>query len=211
MSSGSENPAPRLGVFGGTFDPPHLGHLILAECAADRLGLSRVLFVPAATPPHKHAQNVRESADHRVAMVERAIAGNPRFALSRVDLDRPGPHYSVDMLRLLRAEHPGTTLIFLIGSDSLRDLPRWYHPHELIQEAVLGVMLRPDADPDVDTLEQQIPGLRARLRWISAPRIEIASHLLAQQIAARHSVRYQVPDAVLDYIQKFGLYQEHKA
>jgi nicotinate-nucleotide adenylyltransferase len=81
----------------------------------------------------------------------------------------------------------------------------------LIQEALLGVMLRPEADPDVDALEQQIPGLRARLRWINAPRIEIASHLLAQQIAAGHSVRYQVPDAVLDFIQEYGLYQEHKA
>ena len=111
------------------------------------------------------------------------------------------------MLRLLRADYPGATLIFLIGSDSLRDLPGWSRPHELIREALLGVMLRPDSAPDVDGLEQQIPGLRARLLWISAPRIEIASHVLAQQIAAGQSVRYQVPDAVLDYIHEHDLYR----
>jgi nicotinate (nicotinamide) nucleotide adenylyltransferase len=137
----------RLGILGGTFDPPHYGHLILAEMAADGLSLDCVLFVPAADPPHKGA--LRASAEHRAALVERAIAGNPRFALSRVDLDRPGPHYTADMLRLLRQEFPAAELVFLIGSDSLRDLPKWSRPGELIRLARLGVMHRPGSAPDL--------------------------------------------------------------
>jgi nicotinate-nucleotide adenylyltransferase len=200
----------RLGIYGGTFDPPHLGHLILAEIAADSLHLARVLFVPAAVPPHKEPGDVRASTAHRLAMVERAVAGNLRFGLSRVDIDRPGPHYSVDMLRLLRDDYPAADFVFLIGADSLRDLPTWSRPHELIELAVLGVMRRPDSEPDLDDLEDQIPGIRARVEWIAAPRIEIASHQLVEQIAAGRSVRYQVPDAVLDYIQQHGLYRYRK-
>jgi nicotinate-nucleotide adenylyltransferase len=198
----------RVGVYGGTFDPPHLGHLILAETAVESLKLARVIFVPAGTPPHKRAGDVRESVEHRLSMVERAIAGNPRFALSRVDVDRAGPHYSVDMLRLLREKYPGATFVFLIGADSLRDLPKWSRAHELIQLARLGVMRRPDAEPDLDALERAIPGVRERIEWIAAPRIEIAAHVVADQIAAGCSVRYQVPDAVLAYIQQHGLYRK---
>jgi nicotinate-nucleotide adenylyltransferase len=207
MSSGSSD-IPRLGIYGGTFDPPHLGHLILAETAADQLNLARVLFVPAADPPHKKPGDVRASTDHRLVMVERAIAGNPRFVLSRVDVARPGPHYSVDMLRLLRSEYPAAGFVFLLGADSLRDLPEWSRPQELIELAALGVMARPDVEPDLDDLERRIPGIQARIEWIPAPRIEIASHRLVEQIAAGHSVRYQVPDVVLDYIQQQGLYRK---
>ncbi len=207
MSFGSNNESVRLGVYGGTFDPPHLGHLILAETAAESLKLSRVVFVPAATPPHKEPGDVRESAEHRLIMVERAIAGNPRFVLSRVDMDREGPHYSVDMLRLLRDEYPGAEFVFLIGADSLRDLPKWSHPQELIQLALLGVMRRPDAEADLNALERDIPGISARIEWINAPGIDIASHVVADQIADGCSVRYQVPDAVLAYIQEQGLYR----
>jgi nicotinate-nucleotide adenylyltransferase len=208
MSSGSNSVPARLGIYGGTFDPPHLGHLILAETAADSLNLSQVVFVPAGTPPHKTPGEVRVAAEHRVAMVEQAIAGNPRFALSRVDVDRPGPHYSVDMLRLLRREYPDAEFVFLIGADSLRDLPGWSRPQELIGLATLGVMRRSDAEPDLDALEQDIPGICARITWITAPYIEIASHLLAEQIAAGRSARYQVPDSVLDYIQQHDLYRK---
>lgn len=198
----------RLGVFGGTFDPPHLGHLILAETAADGLALSRVLFVPAADPPHKPPSVIRASAQHRLAMTRLAIAGNPRFALSRVDMDRPGPHYTVDMLRLLQAEHPGAMLVLLIGSDSLRDLPTWSRPAELIALASLGVMHRPGAEPDLDALEQAIPGLRARLQWIPAPPLDLTSSAIADLIAAGRSVRYLVPDSVLTYIASHGLYRK---
>ncbi len=206
----SSTAAPRLGIYGGTFDPPHLGHLILAETAADALGLARVLFVPAAMPPHKDSDNVRAAVDHRVAMVAAAIADNPRFELSRVDVDRPGPHYSVDMLRLLHAARPGTEFVFLIGADALRDLPRWSRPAELLTLARLGVMRRPGVATDLDALERTIPGLHARLDWIDAPQIDIAASDLARRIARGYSVRYQLPDAVRAYILEHALYRDRE-
>ncbi|GAB4415885.1 MAG: nicotinate-nucleotide adenylyltransferase [Anaerolineae bacterium] len=198
----------RLGIFGGTFDPPHLGHLILAECAADCLRLSRVLFVPAANPPHKQSSAIRASAAHRLAMTELAIAGNPRFALSRVDMDRPGPHYTVDMVRLLREQYPGAELFVLLGGDSLRDLPTWSRPAELINLAALAVMQRPGVEPDLDALAAVLPGLRDRLHWIPAPPIDLASSAIADLVAAGRSIRYLVPDRVLDYITAHRLYRE---
>ena len=198
-------PVMRVGILGGTFDPPHYGHLILAELAADNLALDRVLFVPAADPPHKGG--LRASAQHRVALVERAIAGNPRFALSRVDLDRPGPHYSVEMVQLVQAEFPGAALIFLIGGDSLRDLPTWSRPDELIKRVRLGVMRRPGSAPDLTQLEREIPGLGQRIDWIDAPQIEISASALARRVAAGLSIRYQTPDAVRAYIEDHQLYR----
>lgn len=207
MSSSVDTPH-RLGIYGGTFDPPHLGHLILAETAADNLHLAQVVFVPAAEPPHKTPREVHAPASHRLAMVERAIAGNPRFALSRVDMDRPGPHYSVDMLRLLRENYPGAEFFFLIGSDSLRDLPAWSRPRELIDLASLGVMRRYGVEPDLEALERAIPGISRRIAWIDAPTIEIASRVLVERIAAGRSVRYQLPDAVYEYIKEHRLYRK---
>jgi nicotinate-nucleotide adenylyltransferase len=200
----------RLGIYGGTFDPPHLGHLILAETAADTLRLDRVLFVPAGSPPHKAASSVRSSAEHRLAMVRLAIKDNPRFALSRVDLDRPGPHYTVDMLRLLGAAHPDAQLFFLIGADSLVDLPIWSRPRELVEIACLGVMRRPGVKPDLQALENELPGLRRRVVWIDAPAIDIAASDLARRIAAGRSVRYQIPDDVCLYIEEHGLYRNER-
>ncbi len=197
----------RIGVYGGTFDPPHLGHLILAETAADSLALARVLFVPAADPPHKAAATIRATAAHRLAMVELAIAGNPRFALSRVDVDRPGPHYSVDMLRLLRAQFPAAELVFLIGVDSLRDLPTWSRPRELLRLATLGVMRRPFVEVDLAALEAQLPGVSERIAWIDAPLIDIAARDLARRIANGYSIRYQVTENVRAYIARHQLYR----
>ena len=142
-------PDRRLGIYGGTFDPPHLGHLVLAESAADSLQIDRVLFVPASSPPHKDRSAIRSPAEDRFRMVELAIADNPRFAVSRLDMDRPGPHYSVDLLRLVREQHPHAELFFLIGGDSLRDLPAWSRPDELITLTTLAVMRRPGFDPDL--------------------------------------------------------------
>ena len=207
MSSSVDTPQ-RLGIYGGTFDPPHLGHLILAETAADNLHLAQVVFVPAAEPPHKAPRDVHASAAHRLAMVERAIAGNSRFALSRIDMDRPGPHYSVDMLHLLREEYRGAEFLFLIGSDSLRDLPTWSRPKELLELASLGVMLRHGVEPDLETLERKIPGVSQRIAWIDAPTIEIASRVLVERIAAGRSVRYQVPATVCEYIKEHKLYRK---
>jgi nicotinate-nucleotide adenylyltransferase len=198
----------RLGIYGGTFDPPHLGHLILAETARDSLKLDRVLFVPAGNPPHKPGSSIHADAEHRVAMVGLAIAGNDQFALSRVDVDRPGPHYSVDMLARLHDAYRGTDFVFLIGADSLRDLPTWSRPAELLKLARLGVMRRPGVDPpDLTALERDLPGLSDRVEWVNAPLIDIAASDLARRLANGRSVRYQLPDAVLAYIKQHGLYR----
>lgn len=196
----------RLGVLGGTFDPPHLGHLILAEAAASALGLERLLFVPAGEPPHKRGRRISSAAD-RLAMLERAIAGNARFDISRVDVDRPGPHFSVDMLALLGKAHPGAALYFILGGDSLADLVTWRDPAGVIAAARLVVMRRPNAALDLEALERRIPGMGARIDVVDAPLIGISGSALREQIAQGRSIRYQVPDAVLEYIQAHGLYR----
>lgn len=195
----------RLGVLGGSFDPPHLGHLLLAEMALDALGLARVLFVPAADPPHKTAR-VLTPIRHRLAMLEAAVADNPRFAISRADIDRPGPHYTVDMLRLICAEYPGAALYFLLGGDSLRDILTWRDPAGIIAQASLAVMRRPGAKIDLSDLAAQLPGIAERVAFIDAPVVGISATDLRDRIRAGVSVRYQMPDAVIRYIYDHHLY-----
>ncbi|GAB4552623.1 MAG: nicotinate-nucleotide adenylyltransferase [Anaerolineae bacterium] len=197
---------PRIGILGGTFDPPHIGHLILAETAMDALGLEKVLFVPAAQPPHKLDRGVT-SALHRYAMLQRALAGNPRFEISRADMDREGPHYTADMLSLIRAQYRGHDLFFLMGSDSLNDLATWRAPEWIIAQAILGVTRNPGTAINLDALAERIPGLKERVIFVDLPQINIRSTLLRAALQAGHSIRYQVPDAVLEYIQKQGLYR----
>jgi nicotinate-nucleotide adenylyltransferase len=184
----------RVGIFGGTFDPPHLGHLILAEYAVETLDLSCLLFVPAADPPHKQ-QEKNTPVEHRLAMLELAISSNSRFTLSRTDVDRPGPHYSVDMVKIIQKQYPDAELFFVMGGDSLRDLPRWYRPAELIQLCRLAVMHRPGDTARPDMHEDVLPGISNRVVMIDAPLIGIS----ATEIIL-------VPDAVLDYICAHQLY-----
>ncbi len=197
--------ANRVGILGGTFDPPHIGHLVLAEYAATALDLDCVLFVPAADPPHK--DQLRVGIEHRLPMIALAIAGNLRFALSRVDVDRPGPHYTVDMIRILQAQQPDTEFYFVLGGDSLHDMPRWYHPRELIGLCKLAVMARPGGEviPDLDA--DILPGLRDRVVVIDSPMLGFSSTEVADRLEAGKSVRYLVPDAVLSYIQTHRLYE----
>lgn len=199
--------ATRLGVFGGTFDPPHLGHLILAECALDALNLSCVLFVLAADPPHKQGQHVTP-LQHRLPMLESALAANPRFLLSRTDIDRPGPHYSSDTMRLLASEYPGADLFFLMGGDSLHAFPTWHAPSSILTYTSLGVMRRPGNEIDLVGLESQLPALHDRVVFFDAPEIGISATSLRERVHARHSIRYQVPDGVNTYIQEHGLYED---
>ncbi|NWG15601.1 MAG: nicotinate (nicotinamide) nucleotide adenylyltransferase [Chloroflexi bacterium] len=195
----------RIGILGGTFDPPHIGHLILAEFAVEGLDLSRLLFVPAADPPHKQDEH-KTDVRHRLAMLEQAIGDNPRFALSRVDVDRPGPHYSLDMVEIVRGLHPGDELFFLMGGDSLRDLPRWFRPEALIRLCRLGVMRRPGDAVDPEMHEAVLPGLAERVTMIEAPLIGISSTEIVERLRRGLSVRYLVPDAVLDYILANDVY-----
>ncbi|PJF35260.1 MAG: nicotinic acid mononucleotide adenylyltransferase [Candidatus Thermofonsia Clade 1 bacterium] len=197
---------PRLGVFGGTFDPPHVGHLILAQIARDRLNLERVLFVPAAQPPHKQAQGLTASL-HRFAMLQRAIQGNAHFEISRVDMDRQGPHYTSDMLSILRAQNRGYELFFLMGADSLSELMTWRAPEWIIAQATLAVMRRPNVAINLEALEARLPGVRERVVLVDAPLIEISASSIRETVRRGHSIRYQVPDAVLEYIDQQRLYR----
>jgi len=196
-----------IGVFGGTFDPPHLGHLILAEAGRQALGLDRVLWVVTAQPPHK-PKEARTPVDTRLALVEAAIAGNPGFQVSRADVDRPPPHYAVGTLEWLRAQQPAAQFAYLMGEDSLRDLPTWHKPQEFVLACdVIGVMERSGAEPDVADLEALLPGLTARVRFFRAPIIDIASHDLRRRVHAGESIRYLVPEAVARLIEGRGLYR----
>jgi nicotinate-nucleotide adenylyltransferase len=197
----------RIGVLGGTFDPPHMGHLILAEQARDQASLDRILWVPASDPPHKQGI-VISPVEHRVEMVKCAIEDNPTFDLSRVDVDRPGPHFTVDMLRLLKQQYPNSELHFLIGGDSLRDLPIWHQPELIIREASLVVMTRPNAACDLDSLEHQIPGIRDRLSFLETPLIDISGRIIRKQVQVNQSIRYLVADRVRDYILLHRLYHD---
>jgi nicotinate-nucleotide adenylyltransferase len=197
-----------LGILGGTFDPPHYGHLALAENARVQLHLDRVLFVPAGQPPHKPNQPTTP-AHHRAAMVQAAIADHPAFALSRVDLDRPGPHYTVDMLALLGRAYPGAELYFLIGGDSLAEFPIWRDSASIVRQARLAVMQRAGWEADLEALERGTPGIRERLVWLDALHLDIASTDLRRRVRAGLPLRYLVPPTVEAYVREHGLYRDN--
>lgn len=194
-----------LGVLGGTFDPPHYGHLALAENGRVQLHLDRILFVPTGQQPLKPDRPIT-SAHHRVTMVEAAIADNPAFAVSHADLARPGPHYTVGMLTLLRQEYPEAELFFLMGGDSLADFLAWRDPASIVRQARLAVMRRPGYEPDLAALERAVPGLRERLVWLDAPHLEIAASDLRRRVREGLPLRYLVPPMVEAYIHQHRLY-----
>jgi len=196
----------RLGIFGGTFDPPHLGHLILAAEALDQLKLDRVLWVLTPEPPHKQGQN-RQTLEDRLEMLHIAISEFPSFQLSRVDIDRSPPHYAVDTVHLLAEQYPQSELIYLIGGDSLRDLPKWHKPLELVAACnSLGVMQRPDAHLDLARLEASLPGITRKISNIDAPLLEISSSEIRQRIAAGRPFLHYLPVGVYFLIREQRLY-----
>ena len=199
--------SPRLGILGGTFDPIHHGHLVAAQEVLYQLRLDRVLFVPAGDPPHKPSRPV-SPASHRVRMVELGTAGQADFVVSRVDVDRPGPHYTVDTLQVLhKTWGPGASLYFIEGTDSLADILTWYRPERLIELAELAVVERPGVALDVDKLEQQLPGLRERLHWVRMPSLEISSTDLRARVREGRPISYLLPAAVEAYVREQGLYR----
>jgi nicotinate-nucleotide adenylyltransferase len=201
-----------LGVFGGTFDPIHVAHLAVAEAARDALDLRRVLFVPAARPPHKAAQRVSHAAD-RLAMVRAAIADNAAFAVSTVELERDGPSYTIDTLRELATyEGADTRLALILSAEAFADFPSWRDPAGILALATLVVVPRdgyPDADPA--TLVAAIPGVtEPRIVVLDGPRMQLSASELRGRARAGRSVRYLVPDAVATYIGDHALYQDHQ-
>lgn len=196
----------KIGVLGGTFDPVHLGHLILASEASFQLQLNRVLWVLTPDPPHKSGRTGLSFTERRW-LLELAIADNPMFTFSDVDLRRQPPYYAVDTMRLLRKEFPRDELFYLIGGDSLRDLAGWYQPNDLLDACDgLGVMLRPGVDLDAARLEQKIPGLGKKLIILSAPDVEISSSDIRARIAHQKPFRYYLPQQVYEAILESRFY-----
>ena len=197
----------RIGLFGGTFDPPHLGHLILASEAQSQLELTRLLWVLTPEPPHKQDQ-VITATEHRLAMVKLAIQDNPSFELSRVELDRPGPHFTLDTVHIIAEQNPDAEIVPIIGGDSLRDLPTWHEPKELLYACHwVGVMRRPSDEANLEALERELPGISSKVHYVDAPLLEIASRDIRSRIALGESVRYYLPQPVYKYIEEHHLYK----
>lgn len=197
-----------LGVMGGTFDPVHLGHLAVAEEAREVLGLERILFVPAGQPPHKPAGEV-SLVEHRIAMVERAIADNPAFELSRIEVDRAGPSYTVDTLEALAAT--GDRLTVILSAETFAELPTWHEPARLFEAARVAVAPRWGYPaPDPDWLSATFPGREDRVTYLEGPRLGVSSTALRVRVTAGRSIRYLVPPPVAAYIAAHHLYAERR-
>jgi nicotinate-nucleotide adenylyltransferase len=197
----------RLGIFGGTFDPPHVGHLILAAEARDQLSLDRVLWVVTPNPPHKTGRAITPLSV-RLEMVHAAVHGDPTFEISRVEIDRPGPHFSVDTVRILGEQNPGAELFYLMGGDSLHDLPSWYRPADLVALlAGIGVMRRPQDYVDLPAIERALPGIVARVHLVDAPLLEISSSNIRERVREGRHYSYFLPPQVHQIVQARGLYK----
>ncbi len=196
----------RLGLLGGTFDPPHYGHLIAAQEVAWRLHLDRVLFLPARQNPLKRGET-SSAAEDRCEMVALAIDDDPRFELSRLDLNRPPPSYSADLLRALAS--PDRELFFMVGADIVPELPKWREPEEILRLARLVVVNRPGApnpDPGLDRLVKSFPAATGRVDCVHIPGVDVSSTEIRQRVRAGAPIRYLTPPAVERYIEEKGLY-----
>jgi len=197
----------KIGIFGGTFDPPHIGHLILAEEAQAQLELDHVLWVLTPFPPHKKMQKICPLND-RMTMLLLAIAGNKKFSLSRVDIDRQPPHYAVDTVAQLREKSPKAEFYYLMGADSLNDLPTWHEPVQFVTLCHgIGIMMRHGESPVTTNLEAEITGLTEKLHFLQTPRIEISGTDIRRRVGNGMQFRYFVPEKIYHYILNHKLYQ----
>jgi nicotinate-nucleotide adenylyltransferase len=191
-------PVPRIGVFGGLFNPPHIGHLSLCQEAAWQLDLDRVVLVPTGRPSHRPAP--RETPEMRLRLAQAAALGNPMFTVSRLEIDRIGPSYTVDTLRELSHRYPGSSLHLLIGADQLAAMDTWHEPAAIVQLARLAAALR----PGIDVARADAPNLD----WVEMPQIGISSSLVRERVRVGRPIRYFVPDAVRELIEAEGLYRD---
>jgi len=192
---------------GGTFDPIHVGHLAIAEEAREALGLDRILFVPAGQPPHKPVGSVTP-VEHRVAMVEIAIADNAAFELSTVEIDRTGPSYTVDTIEALARANPDAQLHLILSAETFAELPTWHEPGRLFEAARMAVVPREGYPaPDPGWLAGAFPGREDRVEYLGGPRLGLSSTALRARVAAGRSIRYLVPPAVEAYIADHDLYR----
>jgi nicotinate-nucleotide adenylyltransferase len=192
----------RLGVYGGSFDPVHWGHLHVALLAREAAGLDEVLFVPASRPPHKPDRDL-SAPEHRLAMLRAALAAEPRTAISALELEAGGPRYTVDTLARIRSERPGVELHFILGQDSLRDLPQWREPERILAENRVIAVNRPGLDPGTVA-----PELASRVLMVGGNPFAISASEVRRRAAAGLAIHHLVPEPVAVYISKHGLYRE---
>lgn len=205
---GCVNSNRRYGIFGGTFDPPHIGHLILAMEAADQLNLEKVLWVLTPDPPHKQGKEIT-AIDTRIKMVMRAIGEDALFEMSYVDIDRAGPHYILDTMQILQERYAEIDLVYLMGGDSLQHLLEWYKPKAFIEACdYVGVMRRPGETINLEHLKKQLPELLPKLEFIDAPLLEISSNQIRQMVAHNQPFRYYLTTSVYEMVKKLALYKE---
>jgi nicotinate-nucleotide adenylyltransferase len=197
----------RLGILGGTFDPPHIGHLWLATVAADELDLAKVLLVPAANPPHKRRRAISHAAD-RVLMTRLAVANDPRLDVSPVELEREGPSYTVDTLTELGRRHPDADLVLVLAADSLAQIDTWREPDRLLELASWAVGPRPGAPlPTRAELVARWGRAASRIHLLGGPALEVSASQIRRRVAAGRAIRYLVPRAVEELIVDRQLYR----
>ena len=203
-------PAPkqRIGILGGTFDPPHVGHLWLATLAADAIGLDRVLFMPAAQPPHKGGRLVTSAAD-RLLMTRLAVAGDDAFDLTIIEMERPGPSYTIDsVVELQRTYGTDASLYLLMAADSLAQIDTWRQPDELLDRIEWVVGPRPGGPaPERSTLEERFGEKAGRIHLLEGPSLDVSSTQIRRRVAAGQAIRYLVPRGVEELIVDRGLYR----
>lgn len=205
----AEEKKQRIGVMGGTFDPIHMAHLMIAEEAMDAYELDKVLFIPTAIPPHKLGKHIT-SAKHRLAMVQMATCTNPRFFVSTMELERKGPSYSWLTIQELKAKYGGNTdLYFITGSDMINDLYSWYHTKDLVENCHFIGTTRPEVPFDLAKLEEVVGAelVAEKIHELVVPRLELSSTDIRKRVSEGKTIRYLVPDIVEAYIAKEGLYK----
>ncbi len=194
--------ARRTGLFGGSFNPPHMGHLIVAESVRDQFDLDRVVWIPNYIAPHK-PDHERADAAHRLRMTKLSIASNPAFEASSLEIDRGGTSYTVDTVYRIVEEYPSDSVHLIVGGDSLRDFLTWRRPEEIIDQTPLIVYRRPNSGEGPTEAESRYPG---RISFASAPMVSISSAAIRQRIREGRSIRYLVPEPVWSYIDQHALY-----
>lgn len=197
----------RIGVLGGTFDPVHNGHLHIANALRTELGLERVVWVPAGRPPHKTGQIVSKDHD-RLAMLGLALGGSVIDEISTIDIDRSGPSYTADTLEILAERFAPARLFFLMGEDSLRDLPTWHDPERLLGIAELAVAARPGVDADLESVARHVPAVHRRVHLVPTEEIAISSSDIRRRVRENESIHGLVPAPVERYIRDHGLYAD---
>lgn len=193
----------KVGILGGTFDPPHIGHLIMAETMINSARVDRVIFVPVGQPTHKTTMT---PAKHRVEMTRLAVLGDERFSVDEIDVNRPGPHYTVDLVPLLREKWPDGELFLILGGDSVADLPDWHRPQRLLADISILGLARPGYPIPWETLKALHPNIQQRIKMIDGPSVFISSTSLRSDLNRGICSRYSIPAGVRAYLIAENLY-----